>query len=269
MTLVLALRKEPGQRLDLSPLVPNLLVNRTEAEIAAIELQTTRETVRVGEVFALKAEGAFDALRFEGGSSRLDQIGAGMSGGEIVVEGDCGQSLGRGMSGGAIKVAGSAGPFAGSALSGGRIEIAGSAGDFLGAPLDGEMEGMSGGVLIVRGSAGARAGDRMRRGTIVVEGAVGDDAASRFIAGTLIALGGAGASPGYLMRRGTLVFGSASALGPTFVDCGAFRLSFMGLFANFLAPYSAPAARLLASGRFNRFAGDTAALGKGEVFFPA
>ncbi|WP_374306829.1 formylmethanofuran dehydrogenase subunit C [Methylocella sp.] len=269
MTLVLALKGEPDQRLDLSPLVPNRLLGKSEAEIAALELQTTKEKATVGDVFAIKADGAFDSLRFEGGSTRFDQLGAGMSGGAIALEGDCGQALGRGMSGGAITASGSAGPFAGSAMSGGRIEIAGDAGDFLGAPLDGEMEGMSGGVLVVRGSAGARAGDRMRRGAMVVEGAVGADAASRFIAGTLVAVGGAGASPGYLMRRGTLVFGRAPELGPTFVDCGAFRLSFMGLFANFLRPYSEPASRLLASGRFNRFGGDTAALGKGEIFFPA
>ncbi|WP_395665462.1 formylmethanofuran dehydrogenase subunit C [Methylocella sp.] len=268
MTVRLTLKAEPDQRLDLSPLVPHLLAGKSEAEIAAIELQTTREKRTVGDMFSVKLDGDGEAVRIEGGSARFDHVGAALASGELLLEGDCGQSAGRGMSAGRLTIRGSAGPFAASALSGGIMEIAGDAGDFLGAPLDGEMEGMSGGLVVVRGSAGARAGDRMRRGTIVVEGAAGDYAGSRFIAGTLIAVRGAGALPGYLMRRGTLVLGTAPALGPTFVDCGAHRLSFMGLFARFLNDYSAGAATLLRE-RCARFGGDTAALGKGEILFPA
>ncbi len=267
MTLVLTLKQEPDQRLDLSPLVPHLLEGKSAAEIAAIELQTTREKRTVGDVFAVKT-GAAEAIRFEGGSGRLDNLGAGLKGGDITVEGDVGHAVGHAMSGGRLLINGDAGPFAGSGLSGGRLEIKGDAGDFLGAPLDGEMEGVTGGLIIVRGSAGDRAGDRLRRGTIVVEGAVGDYAGSRMIAGTLIALGGAGLLPGYLMRRGTIVLGSAAALSPTFIDCGAHNLVFASVFARLLRLDSKGAAELLEK-RLNRFGGDTAVLGKGELFFPA
>jgi formylmethanofuran dehydrogenase subunit C len=265
--LVLTLKQEPGQRLDLTPLVPHLLAGKLPKEIVEIELQTTRETITVGDTFKIRPGGA-DSIRFEGGSSRLDNIGKDMKSGEIVVEGNCGKSPGRNMSGGNLVAMGDCGPFAGSAMSGGRIEIAGDAGGFLGAPLEGEMEGMTGGLLIVRGNAGERAGDRLRRGTIVIEGSAGDYPGSRMIAGTLIVLGECGMLPGYLMRRGTIMLANPQELGPAFVDCDAHDLAFAKLFSGLLRSESRAAARLL-SRPLIRFAGDMAALGKGEIFFPA
>jgi formylmethanofuran dehydrogenase subunit C len=265
-SLVLTLKHEPNQRLDLSPLVPQLLIGKSAKDIAAIELQTTREKLTAGDIFKIRT-GGVQSIRFEGGSSRLDNIGLQMKAGEIIAEGDCGKSLGRGMSGGNIVTYGDCGPFAGSAMSGGRLEIAGDVGSFLGAPLEGEMEGMTGGLLIVRGKAGERAGDRLRRGTMVIEGSAGDFPGSRMIAGTLIVVGGCGRLPGYLMRRGTIVLAEAPELATTFVNCGAHELAFAGVFSNLLRPESRVAARLF--GRpLMRFAGDMAALGKGEIFFP-
>jgi formylmethanofuran dehydrogenase subunit C len=264
--LVLTLKQEPEQRLDLSPLVPHRLNGKTAKEIAAIELQTTRETVTAGDVFKIRS-GSAESIRIEGGSERLDNIGQDMKSGEIVIEGDCGKCLGRNLSGGSVAALGDCGPYAGSCMSGGRLEIAGGAGSFLGAPLEGEIEGMSGGLLIVRGSAAGRAGDRLRRGTILIEGHAGDFAGSRMIAGTLIAVGGCGSLPGYLMRRGTIVLGASPELAPTFADCGEHELAFAALFAGLLRPESRAAARLL--GRpLRRFAGDMAALGKGEILLP-
>ncbi len=267
MTLVFTLRQEPDQRLDLAPLVPHRLAGKPAAEIAAIELQTTREKCTVGDVFSIAGDGA-GSIRFETGSTRFDNVGHGLDSGEIVVAGDCGHAAGRAMSGGRLTIEGGAGPFAATGLSGGRLEIKGDAGDFLGAPLDGEMEGMTGGLVIVRGRSGDRTGDRLRRGTIVVEGAAGDFFGSRIIAGTLIARGGAGRMPGYLMRRGTILLGAAPDLSPTFVDCGAHHLDFARVFSRLLAPDSTGAADLFAA-PLRRFGGDTAVLGKGEVFFPA
>jgi formylmethanofuran dehydrogenase subunit C len=264
---VLTLKQEPDQRLDLSPLSPHLLDGKSAKDIAEIELQSTREKVTVGDIFKIKL-GSPQSIRFEGGSTRLDNVGQDLKSGEILVEGDCGTQLGHNMSGGNITVVGDCGPFAGSGMSGGRLEIGGDAGDFLGGPLDGEMEGMTGGLLIVRGSAGERAGDRLRRGTIVVEGSAGDYPGSRMIAGTLIVLGDCGQLPGYLMRRGTIALARPPELAPTFTDCGVHKLAFASVFSGLLRPESPAAARLLARSLY-RFAGDMAALGKGEIFFPA
>ncbi|QBR70048.1 formylmethanofuran dehydrogenase subunit C [Beijerinckiaceae bacterium] len=265
--LVLTLKQEPDQRLDLGQLTPNQIEGKSVNEIAEIELQTTREKLTVGDIFKIRA-GSAQSIRFEGGSLRLDNVGHEMKSGEILVEGDCGKNTGRNMSGGTVTVVGDCGPFAGSCMSGGKLEIGNNAGDFLGGPLDGEMEGMSGGLLIVRGSVGKRAGDRLRRGTIVVERSAGDYPGSRMIAGTLIVLGNCGQMPGYLMRRGTIALARPPELAPTFTDCGTHKLAFAGVFAGLLRPESPGAARLFARPLY-RFAGDMAALGKGEIFFPA
>ncbi|MCL2384550.1 MAG: formylmethanofuran dehydrogenase subunit C [Alphaproteobacteria bacterium] len=264
--LVLSLKQEPDQRLDLSPLVPHKLEGKSAADIATIELQTTREKILAGDLFKIRA-GSLESIHFEGGSERLDHVGHELKSGEIVVEGDVGKAAGRGMSGGNLIIAGNAGPYAGSGLSGGRLEILGHAGDFLGAPHEGEMEGLTGGLLIVRGNAGARAGDRLRRGTILIEGSAGDYPGSRMIAGTLIILKNSGVSPGYLMRRGTILLAKRPELSPTFIDCGVHELAFARLFSNLLKEESRGASRLFLR-PLARFGGDQAALGKGEIFFP-
>lgn len=263
--LVLTLRTNPDERLDLSALVPHRLSERTAAQIAKLELQTGRQRITVGDVFHVRA-GDPKCVRIEGGADRFDQIGQDMAGGEIVVEGDVGSQAGRLMSGGRLIINGSAGRWAASGMRGGHIEIAGAAGDRLAGPLAGEPAGMRGGVVVVRGDVGERVGDRLRRGTIVVEGRAGAHAGSGMIAGTLIVRRRAGPLPGYLMRRGTVVLGGGcDELSPTFLDCGVHDLVAMRLMAAFVRDYSAAAAAALRS-PLRRLAGDMAVLGKGEIF---
>ena len=260
------LRQAPDQRLDLAPLTPERLTGLSEAEIAEIELQTTRECVCVGDVFALRMGDAGE-VRIDG-HERFDRVGCAMTSGEMHVEGDVGIQAGRFMRGGRLTIAGNAGPWAGSFLEGGALEVKGDAGDRLGGPLAGEMAGMRGGVLIVHGNAGARAADRLRRGMIVVEGNTGDHAGSRMIAGTLIIGGRAGALPGYLMARGSIVLaGGHQALAPTFSDCGVHDLVASSLMAQYVRPFSTALATRLRQ-PWRRLLGDMAALGKGEIFCP-
>jgi formylmethanofuran dehydrogenase subunit C len=263
--LVLTLRTNPDERLDLSALVPHRLSGRTADEIARLELQTGRQRITVGDMFRVRG-GDSRNVRIEGGTHRLDQVGQGMTGGEIVVEGDVGSQAGRLMAGGRLIINGDAGRWAASGMRGGHIVITGSAGDRLGGPLAGEMAGMRGGVVVVRGDVGERAGDRLRRGTIVVEGRAGAHAGSCMIAGTLMVRRAAGPLPGYLMRRGTVVLaGGCDELSPTFLDCGVHDLVAMRLMAAFVKDYSAAAAVALRS-PLRRLAGDMAVLGKGEIF---
>ena len=265
--LVFALKERPPQRLDLSPLTPERLAGLDESGIARIELQTTREEIRVGDVFRLTGNDAGD-IRFEGGSDRFDRVGEGMAAGEIHVDGDVGTEAGRAMRGGRIRIGGSAGPLAGSAMRGGRIEIGGDAGDFLAGPLPGELVGMDRGTIVVRGSVGTRAGDRMRRGLIVIEGGAGAYLASRMIAGTIVVGGAAGTFPATLMARGTLILcGGAGTLSPTFVDSGETELVAMRLLARWLVAEGVREMPGLA-GRLRRLMGDTAVRGKGEIFLP-
>jgi formylmethanofuran dehydrogenase subunit C len=265
--LTFTLKAQPSQRLDLSPLVPHLLADKSVDEIAAIDLATTREKVTAGDLFRIQG-GALDAIHFEGGSTRFDGVGRGLMSGHVTVDGDVGMDAGRGMKGGTLIISGDAGPYAGSAMSGGRIEISGDAGDFLAGPREGEMMGMSGGVLILRGNAGLRPGDRLRRGTIIIEGDTGDCPGSRMIAGTLVVLGHAGAHPGYLMKRGTLALANPPELGPTFVETGYAAPTFTAVFSRYVQAESRAAGKFFRS-PLRRFAGDMATLGKGEIFVPA
>jgi formylmethanofuran dehydrogenase subunit C len=262
--LLFTLRAEPEQRLDLSSLTPDRLVGRSEKEIEAIEIGTTKVGAKVGDVFKLRL-GDVHTMRFEGGSSRLDLLGAKLLPGfSIEVEGSVGAQLGRGALGGRIKVSGDAGPFTGSQNAGAHIEIGGDAGDFLGGPLAGEVAGMSGGRIVVRGDVGARAGDRLRRGILIVEGGASECLGSRLIAGTIIVLGETSGSVGYLNKRGSIILGKPRDLSPTYVDCGAHELTFAKLYSRALAADS-PRASALLSQKLRRFGGDTAVLGKGEI----
>ncbi len=263
--LTFTLKHPPDRRVDLSSLLPETLQGRSEKAIARLSLDGVREKFKVGDLFSLRMGDAM-SLRFEGGSERLDLVGANMAAGEIVVEGPVGEQAGRRMRAGRLHVKGNAGSFAASCLKGGHLEIDGHAGDRLGAPLAGEMAGMSGGVVIVHGNAGARAGDRLRRGLIVVEGRSGKDAGSRMIAGTLVLCGEVAGAPGPLMRRGTIVLldGECPAT-PTFLDCGSHSLVAAALLCAELERLGLGFARKFRRS-VRRLAGDMAVSGKGEIW---
>jgi len=147
--------------------------------------------------------------------------------------------------------------------------VQGNVDDFAASTLPGSMDGMRGGTFIVRGHAGARFGDRMRRGTALVFGNVGDFPASRMVAGTIGVGGRAGAHAGYGMRRGSVVFAvplSPSNISPTFVPAIAGAEVFWQLLARDLARHGGPFAAL-ASRPIERYLGDLAAGGKGEMIF--
>ena len=263
--LTFSARAEPPQRVDLAALTPEALKGKSLSEIAAIEIGSTRAALKVGDLFVLR-EGDRETLVFEGGAERFDRVGVGLTGGAIRVVGDVGVEAGRGMKGGELTIEGGAGAYAGSGMRGGVLAIGGDAGERLGAPRAGETEGMNGGLIHVAGRAGERAGDRLRRGFILIEGAAGDCPGSRMIAGTLAIGGQAGALPGYLMNRGTILLaGGVRQMAPTFRDCGVYDLVAAKLIAAHLEPRSA---RLGAAfrGALRRYAGDLAALGRGEIF---
>ncbi|MDE3176588.1 MAG: formylmethanofuran dehydrogenase subunit C [Pseudomonadota bacterium] len=263
--LAFTLRAPPPQRVDLGALTPSRLAGKSLAEIAALPIHTTRAPLSVGDLFALR-EGERETLVFEGGAERLDRIGAGLDAGAIRVVGAVGVEAGRGMSGGALTIEGDAGAYAGSGLRGGVLRIGGDASERLGGPLAGETEGMNGGVIHVAGNAGPRAGDRLRRGFVLIEGAAGDCAGSRMIAGTLAIGGKAGALPGYLMNRGSiLIAGGCEQMAPSFGDCGVHALTATRLIAAYVEGFS-PALAAAFRRPLRRYAGDLAALGKGEIF---
>ena len=146
--LTFTLRGEPRERLDLSPLTPQGLAGLDKRAIQTIRLGQSKRASMVGDIFRVSGSDSGSIL-FEGGSSRFDGVGTGLTEGTIRVAGDAGAQAGRAMRGGQLTIEGDAGPHAGSGMRGGRLEILGNAGDHLGAPLAGELAGMNGGVLVV------------------------------------------------------------------------------------------------------------------------
>lgn len=266
--MTFALRAEPPERLDVSPLTPQGLAGLDKRAIQAIRIGQSKLASTVGDVFRVSGSDP-DNIVFEGGSERLDGVAMGMTEGAVRVAGDVGAQAGRAMRGGRLLVEGDAGPHAGSSMRGGRLEILGNAGDHLGAPLAGELVGMNGGVLIVHGRARAFAADRMRRGLIAVLKGCGDHAGSRMVAGTLVVSGGVGEMPGYLMRRGSILLDRAPKnLSPSFVECGAPDSIFAALIDRHLIIEGILKRSLLGKAP-RKFGGDNAALGLGEILFPA
>lgn len=264
--LTFTLRETPPERLDLSPLTPEGLAGMSAKEIAQIRLGMSKRALTVGDVFKVSGSDLKNIV-FEGGSSRFDGVGTGLTDGTIRVAGDVGAQAGRKMRGGQLVVEGSAGPHAGSCMRGGRLEILRDAGDHLGGPLAGELAGMNGGVLIVRGRAGTFAGDRMRRGVAAVLKGCGDYAGARMIAGTLVVTGKVGCMPGYLMRRGSILLDRIpEELSPSFVECGAPDSVFAAVFDRYLVAEGILKRPLLGAAP-GKFGGDNAVAGTGEILF--
>jgi formylmethanofuran dehydrogenase subunit C len=262
----LTLRARPPTRLSLRGFIPERLAGSSEIAIAREALRQGNRQGVLGDWFRVEVSGgAEDRLVIAGADDRLDDIGAGMTRGELVIEGNAGARAGVGMSGGRILIEGSTGMGAGTAMSGGELRIAGDAGDHLGTALPGERHGMREGIVIVEGSAGAGVGDRLRRGLIVVRGPVGPFCGARMAAGTIVVGGEMGASAGAAMRRGTLVAaGKSMGTLPGFADCGVHELTVQRLLARVLAKhgFGELADRLRA---LRRWQGDLAVGGRGEI----
>jgi formylmethanofuran dehydrogenase subunit C len=198
----------------------------TPEGLAPLSLDVVRRTrvlhgnrrAELGELFAI--DGNARDLRWElvGDFSAVHGLGAGMTAGEIFVDGPVGRHAGAQMRGGRIEVRGAADDWLGAEMRGGAIRVRGDAGDRVGSAYAGSPRGMTGGALLVDGSAGDDVGERMRRGTIAIAGRVGERLGARMLAGTILAFDRCGAHCGMGMRRGTigLLGASAPTLLPTF-----------------------------------------------------
>lgn len=261
--LIFTLKNPPKQRIDVSPLTSNALAEKSAADIGNIELQVGNSKIKTSELFDITAGDSNDIV-FDNANGKLDYIGSGMQGGKITIKGDAGSYLGFQMKKGGITVHGNVDAFAASGMADGLIHIHGNAGDFLGAAYFGERKGMKGGTVIVTGNVGERAGDQMRRGLILIEGNAGAYCASRMLAGTIGILGETGDYLGYGMRRGTLLLTRTPKLHATIQDCGTHTLPFLSLMFKSFAALPSKFSKI-AQNRVQRYAGDLANDGKGEI----
>jgi formylmethanofuran dehydrogenase subunit C len=204
------------------------------------------KTAAVGDLFEVTGTPS-GRIRFEGDLTNANGLGAGLMQGEVVVEGDVGDSVGSGMAGGAIHVRGRAGHRPGGAAAEAR-------------------RGMTGGELVIRGAAGTDAGLRMRRGLLVIGGDAGDRAGAGMIAGTVVVLGDAGASAGLWSKRGSVVALGSVAIPPTYRYACTYRPPHLRLVLGRLrARYELPLHDQHLAGLYRRYSGDLADIGKGEI----
>jgi formylmethanofuran dehydrogenase subunit C len=257
----LRMKQAPSLRVDMRGVVPSI-------DLQTVKVGHGNALIPLAELFNItpRTDGT---LVFEGDCSRCDRIGWQMDSGTLIVDGPAGDYAGGCMSGGEIVVRGNARDLAACEMTGGTLTIEGNAGDFVASTLPGSMDGMRGGTLIVKGNVGERCGDRMRRGSVVVFGNSGNFLASRMVAGTMAMGGQTGAHVGYGMRRGSIVFaGAAPTPSPTFVQAIADVPVFWQLLARDLARHGGVFAGL-PQRRIDRWLGDLAAQGKGELIHAA
>jgi formylmethanofuran dehydrogenase subunit C len=264
VTLVLSLREAPAAPLECASLRPDRLAGVPRAEIERLELRHGNRTATVGELFDVSGDGEED-VRVEGELSRVTHLGAGMSGGLLVLAGAAGAHTGAGMNGGELVVEGDVGDWTGAEMRGGRLVVRGSAGRKLGAAYAGSAAGMRGGEIVVHGDAGEEAGGGLRRGLIAVAGTLGAAAGLRALAGTLVGLGGVGPHPGAAMRRATIVSMAPLTPLPTYVRACSYRPPFLPLLLRHLRTLGLPVAAAQLDGRYARWSGDGLELMRGEI----
>jgi len=154
-------------------------------------------------------------------------------------------------------------------MKGGLIKVKGNAGNFAGGAYYGSNAGMNGGMLIIEGNAGNEIGRFMALGTIIVKGNAGNFAGVHMKGGTIFIFGNLGARPGAEMHDGSIILmnnsGNAANVLPTFKSNAITKFTFINLFLTELRNYDIQTEEKF-FGNYERFSGDFAEEGKGEIF---
>ena len=204
-------------------------------------------------------------LRVVGDVFRVKMIGAGMTHGRIIIEGNAGMHLGAAMSGGEILVEGNAADWVGSGMLGGRIVVKGNAGHLVGSALRGESVGNRGGEIIIHGNTGNEIGSGMRRGLVAVGGNSGDFTGVNMLAGTVVVLGRLGIRTGAGMKRGTVASCQPAELLPTFSYACTYRPVALRLVLGYLRGRGLTITKEQFAGRYRRWSGDGIETSRGEI----
>lgn len=244
--VTLSLIRPPDHTLVADSIAADRFAGLGETEIAGLPVAHGGRAAKLGDFFQVHGERAA-VVRLQGDCTRVEAIGAGMAGGELMIEGDVGRDLGV-------------------AMSGGRIDVRGNAGDNTGGALPGAARGMTGGEIIVRGTVGDEAGARMRRGLVVVMRDAGRRMGVGMIAGTVVVFGSVGPGAGRFLKRGSIVAcGQIERLG-TFRYACTYEPPHVALLLRYLrARADLSVADHHVRGRYARYSGDLAELGKGEI----
>jgi formylmethanofuran dehydrogenase subunit C len=246
--LVARLKAPLPHRADLSETLAGGWGSLSAADLARRPVRLVGESraAALGDLFDVRGEPA-GRIRLEGDLTLADRLGAGLSEGEVVVEGSVGDEAGLAMAGGTLEIAGDTGARAGGAAPEAR-------------------RGMTGGELVIRGSAGPEAGTRMRRGLLAIGRNCAEYVGQGMIAGTVVVFGDAGAYPMLWSKRGSLVAFGAVAVPLTFrYACTYQPMHLRLLLSRLSARFRLSVNDRHFAGFYRRYSGDMAELGKGEI----
>ena len=260
----LTLKKSPDVPLEAECLTPDALAGKSPAEARALPVFHGKRRLRLDDFFDFTGD-IGDDLELHGDLGRVKWIGKELTRGSIRIHGNVGMHLGAYMKGGTIDVHGNVGDWVGGEMTGGTIHIRGNAGGQVGSAYRGSLSGMNRGTILIEGSAGIEVGMRMKRGIIAVRGPVRDFAGLQMKGGTLVLMGGAEIRTGAWMTRGTIVCVTPVKLLPTFAECCTYDPPFVRLYARHLGPLGFTIPCDPAAGSYQRFMGDAAVPGKGEL----
>jgi formylmethanofuran dehydrogenase subunit C len=263
-TLALTLKENPAVPLETEVLTPDVVAPLGHDAIRALPVFLGKRQHHLDDFFAVEGTGS-EEMEIRGDAGRVKWIGRGMTRGRITVTGNAGMHLGAYMKGGTIAVSGNASDWVGGEMTGGLIHIRGNAGGQTGAAYRGSLSGMKGGTILIEGSAGIEVGMRMKRGIIAVKGPVRDFAGLQMKGGTIFLMGGAEVRTGAWMVRGTIVALTPVRLLPTFAYACAYNPTFLRVYARHLRPLGFSIPCEVQGGAYERYTGDTAVPGKGEI----
>jgi formylmethanofuran dehydrogenase subunit C len=262
--ITLTLKQQPAVPLEAEVLSPDVIAPLSYDDLRALPVYLGKRQYRVDDFFAVEGAGG-DVFSIRGDAGKVKWIGRGMTRGRITVVGDAGMHLGAFMKGGTIEVQGNASDWVGGEMKGGHIHVRGSAGGQVGAAYRGSLWGMNGGTILIEGSAGIEVGMRMKRGIIAVRGPVRDFAGLQMKGGTIVLCAGAEIRTGAWMVRGTIVSLKPLALLPTFAYACVYDPMFLRIYAKHLKAFGFSLPCGGANGFYQRYTGDAAVPGKGEI----
>jgi formylmethanofuran dehydrogenase subunit C len=270
MPLRLVYRAETSVPVEVEGFVPQTIRELSLAEIERFEIFHGNEKRPLADFFTVSGSAADERIDFAGNLAGVHWIGAGMSTGQIHVEGDAGRHVGSEMTAGEIHVQGNAGDWVGGEMHGGLVHVRGRAGHLIGSAYRGSRRGMTGGTILIGGEVGNEIGHTMRRGLIAVGGAAGDFIGINMIAGTILVFGDCGIRPGAGMRRGTIgLFGQqAPKLLPTFRPAGRDHLLVVELLFRQLESLGFAVPEGVRHAPCRMYHGDMVAVGRGELLVP-
>jgi formylmethanofuran dehydrogenase subunit C len=259
--LTLTLKESTAVPLEAEALAPDTLAPLRHADVCSLPVFLGKRQRRLDDFFSVEGDGS-EEIELRGDLTKVKWIGRGLTRGALRFVGNGGLHLGAYLTGGTIEVTGNTSDWVGGEMTGGMIRIGGNAGGQLGSAYRGSLSGMSGGTILVEGSAGIEIGMRMKRGLIAVRGPVRDFAGLQMKGGTILLMSGAEQRTAAWIQRGTVISLKPLRLLPTFTRACDYNPTFLRLYAKHLALLGF---LLPLDGSYQRYTGDAAVPGKGEV----